>query len=159
MKFLQYIIITILSLGTAFAATWDTNQIEGTENTSDTSYTYYYGQWCSYCAKVDRYLTWVDAENKINIEKKEVYFNDENRALMSADAQKLGLDPATVGVPFLVLQQWETTSHLIGDVPIIEHFTPILWEAPKSHKNTIVLIVLAIIVLGVVGGLVFWNKK
>ena len=159
MKFLQYITLFILSCSSVFAATGDVEESLVQNIDSDINYVYYYGQGCAYCAKVDTYLTAVDAIHKIDIEKREVYFNDENRGLMAADAEKLGLDITSVGVPFLVIQEAETMSHLIGDTPIIEHFTPVLGEAPESNKQTIVLIVLGLIVFGVIGGLIFWNKK
>jgi len=161
MKILQLIALFFLSCISVFAASGDVEPTQTTEVIPANSYVYYYGQWCAYCAQVDKYFTAVDAMSKIDLEKREVYFDDDNRSAMIADATALGLDPNTIGVPFLVINSWSgtETSYLVWDAPIIEHFTPLLGEVPESHKKTIVLIILGLIVVGVIGGLVFWNKK
>ena len=101
MKILASLILFCLSCVTGFAATGDTLE----NPVSDTNYIYYYGQGCAYCANVDSYLKKVDAESKIDIEKREIYFNEDNRARMAADAERVGLNPESVGVPFLILEE------------------------------------------------------
>jgi hypothetical protein len=48
----------------------------------------------------------------------------------------------------LIINENSEETPLVWDVPIIDYFTPILWEAPKGNKKSIVFILLA--TLGVV---------
>jgi len=67
-----------------------------TGSTQDTSYIYYYGQWCSYCAQLDKYLTKVDGFSKLDILKKEVYYNDDNRTEMLNAWERLWLNTSDI---------------------------------------------------------------
>lgn len=166
-KILSFVIIWILSFGISYAelevinisisdntSTWiiiSNNEVIDTStwSTQDTSYIYYYGQWCSHCANLDKYLTKVWWYDKLDIVKKEVYFNDENREEMISEGKRLGLSESDIWVPFFIINaSWKETP-LIWDWQIIENLKPILWEIPENNKKPIVftiLVILAIIV-------------
>ena len=124
---------------------------------ADTSYIYYYWQWCPHCANVDDYMKAVDGYEKLGVEKKEVYFDSENAAEMSADAERLGLE--SVGVPFLIVNEDWQEQTLVWDTPIIDYFTPILWEAPESNRKNIILIILAVLAVVIPFLIIKWPKK
>ena len=112
---------------------------------AETSYTYYWGQGCPHCANVADYMDAVDGWNKMNVDKREIYFEKENAAKFTADIERLGLDSAKVWVPFLIVNtDWVETT-FSWDTPIIDHFLPILWEAPENNKKTIVFIILGLL--------------
>ena len=62
---------------------------------------YYYGLTCPHCKEVEEWMKKNKIEEKIKIEKKEVWYNQENAAELQEVAKFCGLDPTSVGVPFL----------------------------------------------------------
>lgn len=124
---------------------------------AETSYLYYYGEWCPHCANVDDYMTGVDGYSRVNIEKKEVYYNQENAKSMSDDAERLWVKWG--GVPFLIIRDDENETYLVGDGPIIEYFIPILWEPKPNNRKTIVLSILWLLVIVISAWFIFWGKK
>lgn len=161
---------------------------------AETSYLYYYWQWCPHCANVDDYMNSVDGYNRVNIEKKEVYFNkgaikytsedikrlwhekvawmhlktisenwkiyliEDNTSAMSADAKRLWYESAWV--PFLIVNEDWKESVLNWDKPIIEYFTPILWEpAPNNNKYIIFAILWLIVIIVPFFIIKWWNKN
>lgn len=126
--------------------TW-TLSIWSISEKQEISYTYYYGEWCSHCYKVDKYLVSVDWYNKLGIIKKEVYFNDESRKDMLNDGKRLWLDEKDIWVPFLIVNNnWEE-KFFKWDKTIIEYFIPILGEAPKNNNKTIILAILWVLAI------------
>lgn len=109
---------------------------------ADTSYIFYWGQWCPHCANVESYFKAVDVENKITIDKREVYNNSENAAKFTSDVERLWLDSSKVWVPFLIVNKDWVETTFSWDTPIINYFIPTLWEAPENNNKTIVLIIL-----------------
>ncbi len=127
--------------------TWSnsSNELSVESSIEDTSYIYYYWQGCWYCANVDKYMSSVDWYEKVNIDKREIYYNDQNREQMLADAKRLWLDPSSVWVPFLIINSWENSETLIWDKPVISHFENILWPAPENNNAAIILAILAVL--------------
>ncbi|MDD2907793.1 MAG: hypothetical protein PHH98_04075 [Candidatus Gracilibacteria bacterium] len=172
LKFLvSIILVTFLSTGTIFAEDITTNVSTGTVSTgvistgtlditpvvssgsldkkTESSYIFYYGQGCTHCAKVEKYLEGVSGYEKLNIVKKEVYFDDKNRQEMLDDGKRLGLEESSIGVPFFVVNDDGKETPIIGDVVIIDYLKTILGEVPENNNKTIVftiLIILAIII-------------
>ncbi len=147
--------IDLTSTSTWESSTWIINEIKNSELTNiwswilENSYTYYYGQGCSYCANLDKYFKWVWAYDKLNIVKKEVYFDDKNRQEMMDEWKRLWLSESDIWVPFFIVNESWVETPIIGDGPIIEKLKPILWEVPENKNKTIIftiLIVLAIII-------------
>ena len=62
---------------------------------------YYYGITCPHCREVEEWIKKNKIEEKVKIEKKEVYQNQENSAELSFVAENCGLDTSSIGVPFL----------------------------------------------------------
>ena len=124
---------------------------------ADTSYLYYYWKGCSHCANVDEYMNWVDGYNRIKMEKKEVYFDKDNAKAMSEDAERLWYK--NVWVPFLIVNKDWKESVLTGDKPIINYFTPILWEPKPNNNKYIILTILWLICIVVPLFIIKWWKK
>ena len=124
---------------------------------ADTSYLYYYWEWCLHCANVDEYMRWVDGYNMVDIEKKEVYFDKDNAKAMSDDAKRLWYE--SVWVPFLIINEDWKESVLNWDKPIINHFIPILGE-PKPNNNKYVIFAILWLLVIIVPFLIikWWNK-
>lgn len=75
--------------------------------------TEYTGIGCSHCARVDSTLEELQPEYDLNIQKKEIYYNAENRQEMFAVYARFCLDPGKSGVPTLLL---DNRSILIGEI-------------------------------------------
>lgn len=133
------------------------SEVTNNDENNKIIYTYYYWEWCSHCAKIDKYMKWVNWYEKMNIEKKEIYFNEENRAEYLDAWKRLWFSEEDLWVPFLVISDnWEETS-LSWDKPIIEYFTQFLWEAPKEFNKWFILLFLWLFIL--VAPFVLLNRK
>jgi len=73
----------------------------------------YYGSGCPHCARVDATLTDLAPQYGLNIEKKEVYHDAQNRQEMFQAYTRFGLDPGKGGVPTIIL---DNRSILIGEL-------------------------------------------
>ena len=62
---------------------------------------YYYGSGCSHCLGVNEFLEKNDIISKVNFVKKEVWNNKDNASELSEVAQECGINPGSIGVPFL----------------------------------------------------------
>jgi len=62
---------------------------------------YYYSFTCGHCKDVNAFLEKNDIASKVNFVKKEISENRENSKELSEVAQKCGLNPSSIGVPFL----------------------------------------------------------
>jgi len=62
---------------------------------------YYYGTECPHCQEVLKYMDENDIYNKVDFIKKEVWHNKNNGKELNEAAQKCGLDPSDIGVPFV----------------------------------------------------------
>ena len=62
---------------------------------------YYYGESCPHCKDVLAYLDKNDIYSKVDFIKKEVWKDKENSKELTEAAQKCGLNPANIGVPFV----------------------------------------------------------
>lgn len=94
---------------------------------TDFEFTYYWGDWCSHCAKVNAYFGQNDILKKYNIKKKEVY-NDRNNS-MEFWAVLEALNVESGGVPFMVIldktkEIWDESrfSYISWDAPVISMF-------------------------------------
>lgn len=121
--------------------------IKDNVSVEDMSYIYYYWQWCAHCANVDRYMKWVDWYDKLDIIKKEIYFDDDNRSSYLADWKRLWFAEENLGVPFLIANDWSKETAFFGDTPIIEHFTGFLWEPEETASKWFILLIVWIFLL------------
>ena len=137
---------------TWFFATWSLSETlfltwSVVNNLEESSYIYYYWQWCPHCANLDNYINWVDWYDKLNIVKKEVYFDDKNRQDMLYDGKKLWLEESEIWLPFFVINKAWVESPMVWDWPIIDYLKTILWEVPENKNKTIVLAILSILAI------------
>ena len=86
----------------------------------------YYGLTCPHCKEVEEWMKKNKIEEKIKVEKKEVWYNKENAAELQEVAKFCSLDPTSIGVPFL----WADGKCYIG-TPDVEK---VLTEKLKSKK-------------------------
>lgn len=147
-KILSFLFVAFLSINFSYALetnlnsswteikSWTELEVSDSEN----SYIYFYGQGCPHCANVDAYFKWVWAYDTIDIVKKEVYFDDVNREEMNKYATSLWYEESSVWVPFLVIENESWNSSLVWDSPIIDYFTPILWEVEINTRNRAIAI-------------------
>ena len=91
----------------------------GKESTSS-EIIFFYGNGCPHCARVEQYLADNKVDSQIKIDKKEVYGNRDNAALLGDKAHSCGLDASSVGIPFV----WDGTTGkcVIGDQDVINYF-------------------------------------
>jgi glutaredoxin len=62
---------------------------------------FYYGITCPHCKDVEEWMKKNKVEEKIKIEKKEVYQNQKNNQELEEVAKSCGLNTMMIGVPFL----------------------------------------------------------
>ena len=84
-----------------------------------TTYEYFWGNGCPHCAIVEEFLSSWEGRDKVQIDKKEVWSNRQNAALMRERATYCGLPLKNLGVPFLFTPEGKCIG---GDEPIIEFF-------------------------------------
>jgi len=87
---------------------------------------FYYGITCPHCKDVEEWMEKNKIEEKVKVEKKEVYQNQNNSKELSLVAESCGLNPNLVGVPFL----WADGKCYIG-TPEVER---VLEEKLKMKK-------------------------
>jgi len=94
-------------------------------NPLPSNYEYFWGEGCPHCANVTEFLdSWENAD-KVEVNKKEVYEDKENAALLLSRAQSCNLPNNQIGVPFLFTPEGKC---FIGDTPIISFFEQLEFE-------------------------------
>ncbi|MBU0572800.1 hypothetical protein KKH23_02305 [Patescibacteria group bacterium] len=101
------------------------NETEATPPNLPDSYEYYWGEGCPHCANVEKVLGTWDNRDKIQIDKKEVYKNQENAELFKSRVEYCELPNNQVGIPFLFTPEGEC---VVGDTPIINLLEQIKFE-------------------------------
>jgi len=100
---------------------WQNNKpAQSNNNQNNSDLVLFYGDGCPHCAKVDEFLKNNGAEDKVDFQKKEIFYNKDNSKLLMEKATSCGLASASVGVPFL----WdgENSKCFVGDVDVISFF-------------------------------------
>ena len=62
---------------------------------------YFYGETCSHCIALNKFLEENKIAEKVNFNKKEVWSNKDNAAEMEKRAQECGIKREGMGVPFV----------------------------------------------------------
>lgn len=88
-------------------------------------YEYYGGEGCPHCANVEEFLSTWENRDKVRIEIKEVYKNQDNIDLFKSRVEYCKLPNNQVGVPFLFTPEGEC---VVGDTPIINLFEQMQFE-------------------------------
>ncbi len=76
----------------------------------------FYRNDCPYCVIVEEYIEQNNLEEKISLERKEVYYNKNNAHDLAEKAKICGLSADSIGVPFL----WDGSECFVGGQEIIE---------------------------------------
>ncbi len=79
---------------------------------------FYYGITCPHCKQVEQWLEENKIEEKIKIEKKEVYNNRKNSLELEKAAKTCGLNSSSIGVPFLFTPEKKC---YMGSVDVINY--------------------------------------
>lgn len=83
-------------------------------------YEYFWGNGCPHCANVSAFLDTWSEKDKIKIDKKEVWNNPTNAALMQERFSYCKvIDKTQMGVPLLFTPDGKC---LVGDTPVIDYF-------------------------------------
>ena len=75
---------------------------------------YYYGQECTNCDNVEKFIADNKIDDKISFAKKEVWHNAANSQEMQEKASECTLEPSKIGVPFL----WARGKCYVGEVEV-----------------------------------------
>jgi len=79
---------------------------------------YFYGQGCSHCQDVNKFLEENKISEKISFSKKETWSSKENASELQQKAQECGLSPDQIGVPFV----YSNGECFMGGPNVIEFF-------------------------------------
>ncbi len=86
----------------------------------DADFLYFYGATCPHCQELNDKIEEADLFSKISVEKREVYYNNENRGKFAETAKKLGLKEQDMSVPFVYDKQ--TGEYAVGSDKALELF-------------------------------------
>ncbi|MEW5996174.1 MAG: hypothetical protein AB1657_01105 [Candidatus Micrarchaeota archaeon] len=75
--------------------------------------TLYYGVGCPHCARTEELFSEIGPQHNLEITRKEIYQDAENRAEMFSIYERFGQDPAQGGVPTILV---ENTTMIIGEM-------------------------------------------
>ncbi|OGM06142.1 hypothetical protein A2125_02330 [Candidatus Woesebacteria bacterium GWB1_43_5] len=89
---------------------------QASEFSAPTTYEYFWGDGCPHCAKVAEFFDSWDGDEKLKVDKKEVWNNPANTSLMTQRARTCNITPTEMGVPLLVTPEGKCVG---GDEPII----------------------------------------
>jgi len=78
----------------------------------------FYGDGCSHCADVEKYIQDNKINEKVQFTKLEVYNNQENAKKLLEKAVACGLNVNQVGIPFV----WDGQKCIIGGPEVINFF-------------------------------------
>lgn len=63
---------------------------------------YFYGVTCPHCKELNKFLEEKGINKKVKYEKLEVFYNEDNAALMKQAAEMCKIEPSGMGVPFIL---------------------------------------------------------
>lgn len=111
--------------------------INGEKQTiNDHQYSYYYGQTCSHCKKVEDYLKSSGVDQRIHLNAKEVQMHPEHQEELLAWAKQLNISPAEIGVPFVVIEYADGKKEaLIGEEQVLAHFKEMEEAIQAQHHS------------------------
>ncbi len=99
----------------------------------DAEYLYFFGATCPHCQELNKRINDEDLFSEVSVEKREVYFNDDNREIFSELTKELGLKEWETWVPFVYDKISKT--HAVWVDPALELFKSRLnWAATQGVK-------------------------
>jgi len=100
------------------------------------NYIFYYGNWCSHCAKVEKYFEENATEQSFQIERKEVRSDRNNRDEFMGRFEELNIWMVDQWVPILLtFSGSENPTYLVWDTDIINYFQSVVGSWEKSESN------------------------
>ncbi len=87
----------------------------------------FWGQGCPHCMNVENFIQQNNLDKYFNIERREIYFNKENREKFNKICQELNIPMEKQGVPLAVIDK----EYYVGDKEIIR-----MLSEKKSYKTT-----------------------
>jgi len=97
---ISIIILIAASIFTIPAIIKDIN-VKNSDNRGDAEFILYYGNTCPHCVVVEQYIAANNLEQKLKIEQKEVFQNQDNNNELASKAKICGIDTKKLGVPLL----------------------------------------------------------
>ncbi|MFH0969780.1 MAG: hypothetical protein V1804_04690 [Patescibacteria group bacterium] len=94
------------------------NNLGNVASRSNADIILFYGDGCSHCANVDKFIAENNVKEKIKFDELEIFKNKENSSMMEEKAKACGINLNELGVPFL----WDKGQCLSGDADIINFF-------------------------------------
>lgn len=94
----------------------------------EAEYLYFFWATCPHCQELNKILNEQDLYSQVSIEKREVWYNEENQKLFQDKVLELWLKESETGVPFIY--DTVTGEHAIGVDPALQLL--------KSRLNNIV---------------------
>ncbi len=113
------IILAVLAAFAGFYLLTKNTLVPKTPTPLPTNYEYFWGNGCPHCVNVSEFLDNWSGKDKIKIDKKEVWNNPANAALMQERATYCKIDKSGMGVPLLFTPDGKC---LVGDTPVIDYF-------------------------------------
>jgi glutaredoxin len=114
--------LILLAISTFIAVKYNPNIFVSTKGQagSTSAIIFFYGNGCPHCAVVEKYIADNKIDSKISFDKKEVFDNQDNAALLADKAHSCGLNTDTIGVPFV----WDGTTGkcYVGETDAINYF-------------------------------------
>jgi len=111
------IIIAFIIIGAGiFFLTKGANQSADIKSVANGEVVYYYGEGCPHCAVVADYISQNKIDEKIKIEKKEVWNSETNATEMKATAKTCNISENDIGVPLMFDKS--TSKCYIGDTEV-----------------------------------------
>jgi len=111
------LVVIFLAVAAFFVFRNKNNSREEVQKTSSGSeMIFFYGDGCSHCANVEKFLEEnKSVEEKVKFDKKEVWGNKKNAKLMVEKARACGMSGNSFPVPFF----WDGSGCFTGDIDII----------------------------------------
>jgi len=81
----------------------------------DADYVYFYGATCPHCIELNKQLDEAWILEELSVEKREVWYNNDNQAVFQAVVDEIGLEESRVWVPFVY--EKSTGKHVTGTEP------------------------------------------
>ena len=78
----------------------------------DADYVYFYGATCPHCVELNKQIKDAGILEELSIEKREVYYNQDNQKKFQEVVDELGLPSWEAGVPFVL--EKSTGTHVVG---------------------------------------------
>lgn len=171
-KYLFFILLSVLILPLGVFADEDEDVVESVEEASNEVVVYFFrGEGCSHCAEAEAWFESIEEEygDKFQIQDYETWYNEDNAKLMTQVAAARGEEDSATGVPYIIIgdQSWigfdqAYSTEIISKIEeeyaktpeerynIMNHLDSTAKEEVKTESNDVLkLIVILVVGFGV----------